>query len=785
MMTLWFLTGIILRRVIFGHADDGLPMLLSGILMLLLLLLFLCRGRRVFIYFLSLFFLFIGIQRAGTRSSEGAGLGDVSGIIGRETLFYGEVASDPETKDTVGGNKRTNFEVKIHDAMCDDQVRHVRLKALCVMTRPEMVVEFGDVVFIRGTLRDRSGKVLEERDGRFIEKQGTHRFIVSCGRKGVVVAGRSNGPRVFLQRRLFRFRKKCQSIICRALGAGTSGLACSMLIGQKSAMAGPVKKALRGTGTLHIAVVSGLHTALVGAIFLFVAKVLRLTDNKAFLISSIMVAMFVVMTGAGVPAVRAFVMWIMVGGAKVFGKKTSLMGPLIVSAFAITFIDPMQLLSAGFLLSYAATIGILTLKPFIKGTPVVFVHSVGRRVIRFVWESIMVSLSVFLAISPVTAFFFHTITPVMLLANVLAIPVLIAVLGLGMLLLACGQVPFLFKPAMAAGYIMHVILERYIDIAAGMSCVPGGVFQVPRPSILLITIFYAGLVSGVYIFRTRSLRCRIALVTLLFLNFVLWNGALPAYAGNSSVAFLDAGKADSAVMRFRDGGILLVDGGRSGDGTRESFGKTAICPYLREKRVPLVDCIVLSHPHDDHVGGLIDVVRELKVRLVVHNKAEMWPKDLYAGHGFLEVLEDLGIRHESVLAGEEIRGFRGARIKILNPMGDEPSGNVNDDSVVVKIEDNSGLDVLFCGDISDGIIEDIMGSGMDLSCDILKYPHHGRGIKNAELAENFIKMTGCKDVVITAPGPEHISPYIISICEKHGVGVHITGEYGNITFESN
>ncbi len=188
-----------------------------------------------------------------------------------------------------------------------------------------------------------------------------------------------------------------------------------------------------------------------------------------------------------------------------------------------------------------------------------------------------------------------------------------------------------------------------------------------------------------------------------------------------SVHFIDVGQGDSALIKSGDFSVL-IDGGE-----RDKSEK--LINYLRNQGITKIDCIVASHPHSDHIGGLIKVMRTFEIGSVIMPKlsAENIPTtNVY--EDFLSALQKSGA---SVLAANpgDAYEFGDIKFSVLSPLEDD--SELNNMSVVFKLnyEDKS---VLFVADIENAAENRLLDSGADLSADILKVAHHGSSTSSSK-----------------------------------------------------
>lgn len=187
-----------------------------------------------------------------------------------------------------------------------------------------------------------------------------------------------------------------------------------------------------------------------------------------------------------------------------------------------------------------------------------------------------------------------------------------------------------------------------------------------------------------------------------------------------SVFFVNVGKADCAIVKV-DGHAWLVD-----TGTEESFVNTVSA--LRLMGVASLDGVILTHEHDDHIGGLEPLSRLFPVGRVIT------PAFLNDRRPIETILYDAELPEEPVRAGDTVTITDGVEFGVLAPSS-LYDGDDNDNSLVAMLEVN-GRRFLFTGDMQKAEDKILTESGADITCDVLKAPNHAN---NDSCSEAFCK----------------------------------------------
>lgn len=185
-------------------------------------------------------------------------------------------------------------------------------------------------------------------------------------------------------------------------------------------------------------------------------------------------------------------------------------------------------------------------------------------------------------------------------------------------------------------------------------------------------------------------------------------------AGKVTVSFIDVEHGDAILIQSDVGSTILIDGGSRRAGTR------VLVPFLQAAGVSKIDLMVATHPHEDHIGGLIPVLEHFPVKQV-YADAQIHTTKTY--EEFLVLVDRLEIPFYPARAGMEIEIAGINTLEILHPQKTFLSGlNNNSVTLLMEIEDYS---FLFTGDI-EVIAEQVILETIDLlPVDVLKVAHHG------------------------------------------------------------
>jgi competence protein ComEC len=250
----------------------------------------------------------------------------------------------------------------------------------------------------------------------------------------------------------------------------------------------------------------------------------------------------------------------------------------------------------------------------------------------------------------------------------------------------------------------------------------------------------------------------------------------------TEVRFPDVGQGDCAVMTFSSGRTVLIDGGGTRD-NRFDIGRRVLAPYLWNQGIRALDLVIISHPHPDHMNGLLFIVRKFPV-------AEVWEAgldtDLPGHEEFRRIIAERNIPLRVVSADDPPMFLGNAEFRILHPgrtftVHDRKAyAAENNRSLVVRIKSDAGT-FLFTGDIGSAAEQSLMRTVRDLKSDLLKIPHHGSKSSSSEAFVNAI-LPEIGVMTVGRGNPyHHPSDNVVSRYENIGARIYRTDTDGAVT----
>lgn len=197
----------------------------------------------------------------------------------------------------------------------------------------------------------------------------------------------------------------------------------------------------------------------------------------------------------------------------------------------------------------------------------------------------------------------------------------------------------------------------------------------------------------------------------------------PRGTGTLTVHFIDVGQGDSAFIELPNGETMLIDAGEASEGDN-------VVTYILSQGYDTVDYVVASHPHDDHIGGMSDVLNNFIVKNFYLTGA-VGNSDGY--EEMMTALAENAIPTNYAAAGNIIIDEDKLLVEAVAPKTLD-CDNLNDTSIVLKLTYNENV-FLFTGDAEKKEEDNIW---TNIKCDVLKVGHHG---SSTSTSENFLKKT--------------------------------------------
>ncbi len=592
----------------------------------------------------------------------------------------------------------------------------------------------------------------------------------------------------------------------------------AVLLGDRSSLDSETIENFRKTGLYHLLVIAGLHVGLLVLLASWLLGLFPLGEPTRRLIVLALLMFYSVLVEQRAPTLRATLMISLYLLGRLLYRNHSTLNTVGLAALILMISRPAWLFESGFQLSFSAALLIAGLvapilermtEPYRRALRDLYQSTLDAQLappqaqfrldlraliaalrmrLRFLdqhaalasalvtgparlllWAANILLFSTVLQVGLLLpmATIFHRVSLAGIGLNALAVPLMTLLLALAVPTVLLGAVlPALAVwPAKALAVVMAGLfaLTNLTHLPSWLS------FRVPGPPLWVGCGFVLSILVAAVALGRRAWAFGLSMAALGVMTALVaihpFAPRLPS--GMLEVTALDCGQGDSLFLVLPDKTTMLVDASGSrqrstGEGAFQGRlwdpGEDIISPYLWSRGIKKIDIVVLTHAHEDHLGGLFAVVRNFQIGEFWH--AVNSPTPAYSA--LLERVRQKGVAERTLAAGDELeRG--GIAVRALWPARSwRPSGlPSNDDSLVLRL-DYHGESALLTGDISTKVEQELLGSGEPLQSQLLKVAHHG---SNSSSSAEFLARVDPRVAIVTGgsgdfgnmPSPETLA----------------------------
>lgn len=593
-----------------------------------------------------------------------------------------------------------------------------------------------------------------------------------------------------LKEQLFQLRKYLHGQLEKLAGEQAPVLQ-AMLLGEKSSMDSELKELYQKCGISHILVISGLHFSLIGMCLYELLRRFGASFALAGGISVFILFLYGVMTGFGISAVRAFVMFSVSVGASVLGKTYDLPSALGASVLYLLFKNPYILFQTAFLLSAGAIVGIIAVLPALE--ELFPKKKTKEKDVRFPWllrmwntlkQGLCSGIGIQLATFPVLLSSFYEFSPYSLLLNCIVIPLMPVVVlgGIAGMVLGCF-VPVLGRAALLPSTLLLKGYEAMCRLTERLPCsvITAGKPQTYRVILyyILLAVFLAGIHIAAWRRRKRAekqlptsihRKIKKAAACVLFLAaagiLLLWRPKR-----GLQISMLDVGQGQAVYIRSGHMDILY-DGGSS---DVSEVGKYRIVPFLKAGGVDCLELVVVSHMDADHYNGVQQMLEE--DLLTVDTLMLPWlAQQEESAQELIRLAEERRTNVLFLKAGD-VFSMETSDFTVLHPAADFQTNDTNDTSAVLRLE-YGDFSMLLTGDVEQAGEEDMLKNGVVSHAKVLQVAHHG---SSSSTEEKFLKSVSPELALISCGKDNrygHPAADTLSKLKNADCPYHITMEEG-------
>lgn len=541
-------------------------------------------------------------------------------------------------------------------------------------------------------------------------------------------------------------------------------LLSALILGDQTQVDEEIRKNFAETGVIHVLAVSGLHVGYVLIILLIIKNMFRLPWGWDRIVIIIGLLIFVILTGNRPSVVRAAIMGGLYVSAPIVNRNANVWNIIFCAALIILIFNPNSLFDIGFQLSFLAVLSIVFFYNWLNKVLPSFlqVNNIQNKPFQFIWGLFLVSFSAQIGTLPITAYYFNKISVIALVANVIIVPLIGLLVGIGFFILFLGWIPFLGFALGESANLLSMIISESANIFAKFS-ISSIDFNFSLVNILIYYLILIGMVSLINQQKVRAI-----LIGLILGNYMIWNWAFTEKY--LDIIYLDVGQGDAILIRFPEGQNMLIDAGQRN--SYEDMGTDVVIPVLKYLNIHEIDWAMMSHPHSDHIGGFVALTDEITIKNILDT---FLPFDSWT---YKKIMQNAQEKKTDIMRFERGQILQLTPNSLLEFYAPDTTfvhsqNNVNNASIVIKLIYGQ-TKFLFTGDLEQEGDDLLIQYNQQLKSHVLKVAHHGSVTSTTEELLDCVQ----PDIAVISVGKNnkfsHPSTEVLERLENRNIKIHRT-----------
>lgn len=636
-------------------------------------------------------------------------------------------------------------------------------------------INAGNKIYLTGTYqKGRTQRNPGEFDyDKYLKSKGISGLFISYQTDSVNIL---SNQKEYFKSLLHSVRKEIDKIIHDLHTPQTAGLLRGLILADRSEIDYETKNEFINSGVVHILSVSGLHVGYVLVIFIFIFGRFGIYLRSILTIIGLLAFMF--LTGVPPSVFRATLMSVIIIIAFLSNRSTNIINSISIAAFVILIINPNEIYSPGFQLSFSAVLAIGILYPYFQ--KMIYKLHLKHKWLEYILLFFGVSLSAQIGTLPFTLAYFSKLSVIALFANLIVIPTIGIIIGVAFITIFTGL--FSYGIAIyfaAANDLFSDWMIEFIRFTGGLNF---SFLWVRDYSLYDAIIFYAGLALALFTFiKIKKPFLKISLIIILIFSIFTYsqfdNQELLCKS-KLNVFMIDVGQGDSFLIKFPNGKTALVDAGEANPFVDN--GERVIIPLLDYLGIDRIDYGFISHLDLDHYGGFVSLIYNKRIDQVFRPLPDSSSKSIRLEKFLKEMKIKTGIYDKT--------SFDVGNVKIYflnDPLSySYKKFSSNDRSGIIKVVYGK-TSFLFVGDCEHPA-EYFLASnfGNMLDSDVLKVGHHGSETGSSKA---FLKLVS-PDISLVSAGVKnkfnHPAESVIKSLKKINSEIYRTDEVGAVLLQS-
>lgn len=511
----------------------------------------------------------------------------------------------------------------------------------------------------------------------------------------------------------------------------------TLLFADNSSIDDQVMNGYKEIGIIHLLSISGLHIQFLIAGLTYILWRMGVTREHTYILLVIFLPIYGSLTGWGTSIFRAVVMSLISQTGSQIRRPISGLDSWSWTLIIGLWIDPYQLFSIGFQLSYLLSLALI-----------LFSTSLFNQSKYSIINSLAISFILTLISIPILSFHFFEFSWIGMFANLLFVPLFTWFIMPLMILLFFSS--YFFSGTLFFQFLIHLaeqLLGMIEWLVLKIRLFPYGTIVTGKVPLMLFVVTIIVIVIFLIALEQRKKRKRVLiLLVTVFIGFIQYQ----KYSPFGEVLILDVGQGDATLIKEPFGkGVYLIDTGGALAFEKEEWqirknqstvSNRVLIPVIKSLGVTKLDQVLITHGDEDHMGELIELAQGIEIKELVFPIGTTKKQSFFDA---AQALEKSGVALRVVSAKQSREQLFGPSLAVLWPL-DNGEGENNDSLVLYgKI---GQFNWLFTGDIEETGEAEVTALYPNLKVDILKVAHHG---SQTSTSERFIQKIKPKKALIS------------------------------------
>ena len=456
----------------------------------------------------------------------------------------------------------------------------------------------------------------------------------------------------------------------------------AFILGDKEDISKQATTSYQENGISHLLAISGMHITLLSSIVLKILKKLKITEEKRYLYTSILLIIYLMLIGLSASALRGVLFFILFSINKIYYFYIKPQNIFIVVLSISLLIDPYYIYDIGFSYSFLISLTLLLTASSITG--------------NYLQRLLKTSILSFLVSIPISLYNYYQINLLSIIYNLFYVPLV------SLIIFPLSLISLFIKPLIPIYNIFIYILEKSSIVLNEISL---GKLIFPKLPLIIYFIYLLIIIFIIKKLTIKENKYLLILIVLLFLHYTY-----PTLTRTTYIKMIDVGQGDSILIHSNNESVLIDTGGSIDNDESKIVINTTI-PLLKSLGIKKLKYLILTHGDADHMGEAKHLIDSFKVKNILINNGEF----NYLEKELISKTDNIKIAKE----GTVIKCGDITMVQLNTDLTDE------NDSSQIYYAMYKNYSILFTGDASLKS-EDYILNNYDLSkIDILKVGHHG------------------------------------------------------------